>query len=221
MNFQIKNLIKEVYSKENRLSSKTFLIEIGYPIEFVDNLEDSHILNSYPVAFPFENIELNGKIILDVGCGFGIDARYCLENGAECVIGMDLYWKYNSYRNEKFLRIIGDIEKVIPFKFGKFDLLLFNGSFNQIIKKFSVLKKIRNLLKKDGIVIICDLLWIDDISKKDIYKNDLYSWIFNVGGSLTEQEILNIVKATGYRIFNINKFERIYPVERVRVILRK
>ncbi len=222
MNFyRIKDLIKETYSKENRLNSRDFLVDIGYPEKFVNNLNQKEILNSYPVVFPFKNINLERKRILDIGCGSGLDAKFCIENGADFVVGIDIHAKGEAFKNKKFLRIIGDIEQSISFKFSYFDLIVFNGSFNQIIKKFSVLKKIRNLLKENGIVIICDLLWIDDISKKDIYKKDLHSWVFNIGGSLTESEFLNIVNLTRFKVVKFEKIEKVFPVERMRTVLRR
>ncbi len=216
--------IKDIYKVNNIIipihSNNNFLLELGYPKDFINKLDSDKIKNSYPVAFPFKDIQLFNKNILDIGCGIGIDCYYSIYNLSKFVLGIDISFSLlqNSIANNK---ILGDAQK-LPLKNKPFfDIINFNGSFNQIVKKFSLLNYLYEILKKDGIIIICDLMWIGEYEELQYYKSDSDFWIFNIGGCLTEESIWNIECNTLFKILKFEKFEKEFPIQKYRLILKK
>ena len=141
--------IKNIYFYNNpilkKFSNTEFLVNIGYPKNFLKKLPKNIIENSFPVVFPFNDINLKNKKILDLGCGIGLDSAYAIHMNAKFVVGIDI--SFSLLKNAiYFSKINANIEQ-IPIKEKKFfDIILFNGSFNQIIKKYSLLNLIFNFL---------------------------------------------------------------------------
>ncbi len=225
MNNNVVNKIRETYKVDNqkllRLSNLNFLLELGYPEKFLSKIDEEIIINSFPISFPFKDINLYNKNYLDLGCGVGLDCYYAKSNSAKIVLGVDL--SYSLLNNKlNFIKLVCDINKSLPFKEQHFfEIINLNGSFNQIIKKFSLLNNLYKILKDDGLIIINDLLWIGSKKEFQYYKNDENAWIFNIGGCLTENSIWNIEARTFLKIALFDKFEKEYPVQKYRLILKK
>ena len=216
--------IKNIYFYNNpilkKFSNPEFLINIGYPKNFLKKLPKNIIDNSFPVVFPFNDINLKNKKLLDLGCGIGLDSAYAIHMKAKFVVGIDI--SFSILKNGvNFPKINANIEQIPIKKRQFFDIILFNGSFNQIIKKYSLLNLIFNFLNINGIVIICDLFWIGQKEELEIYRNNEDAWLFNVGGCLTEQSILNIEAETQFKILIFEKLEKENPVQKYRLILKK
>ena len=84
-----------------------------------------------------------------------------------------------------------------------------------------MLNLIFNFLNINGIVVICDLLWIGQKEELELYRNNEDAWLFNVGGCLTEQTILNIEVETPLKILLFEKLGKEKPVQKYRLILKK
>ena len=222
---EYKNLIKRSYSKNStlkRLTDIKLLKSLGYPDRYLSHFY--HYLNIFPVAYPFENINLKNKKILDIGCGSGFDAFCALNEGAKLVVGIDISFSVliSKHAINNFYKICADLDEGVPINQKiEFDLIIFNGSFNQIIKKFSVLKNLKTLLKKDGIIVICDLIWCGTTKEKEFYSNNFETWIVNIGGSLTEKDIWNILNKLNLEVLKYTILEEIYPLKRFKVIAKK
>ena len=220
----MKNKLLSFYKFNNRsanfYSSKEFLKSLGYPYDFINKIPEIIIKNSFPVLFPFKNIDVKNRKILDIGCGIGLDCLYLEKNGASFVLGIDISF---SLLKESLAKIksVSDIEDMAFKKNKFFDIILFNGSFNQIFKKFLILNFIHKILKKEGIVIICDLMWIGSNKELEMYRKDEDAWIFNIGGCLTEKEIWNIECRTLFKIKFFEKIEEVYPLKKFKLILEK
>ncbi len=220
-----KLLLKKAYSIDGELknfTNESFLISIGYPKDFIKNFNPKFKI--FPVSYPFEDIDINNKIILDIGCGVGFDAYCAIKLNAKFVVGIDIsqeLLKY-SFKGKNFFKICSDIDQGFPLKAREqFDIAIFNGSFNQIIKKFLILKNLKTLLKKDGKIIICDLLWYGSEYEKKLYETNYDAWVVNIGGSLTETAIWNIEKKVGVKLIKFEIKEDIFPLKRFRVIFKK
>ncbi len=225
MNNNLVKKIKNTYKIDNkkllRLSNHDFLLNLGYPEKFLLKLDKEIIINSFPISFPFKNIDLNNKTYLDIGCGVGLDCCYAQDNSAKFVLGIDL--SYSLIKNRlNFMKLIYDVNNFLPFKENSFfEVINFNGSFNQIIKKFSLLENLFKILKDNGVIIINDLLWIGTEEELHYYKNDENAWIFNIGGCLTENSIWDIEARTLFKISLFEKLEKEYPIQKFRLILKK
>ena len=64
-------------------------------------------------------------------------------------------------------------------------------------------------------------MWIGSKDEFCYYKNEESSWLFNIGGSLTQKGIWNIVTKAGLKVLLFEKLEKIYPLQKYRLILTK
>ncbi|MBT2757512.1 class I SAM-dependent methyltransferase [Mesobacillus foraminis] len=100
---------------------------------------------------------LSDKSVLDLGCGTGHFSKYCAENGASKVIGVDISRNmieqaemYN--KNENIEYICVPIEELdLPNQ--KFDVIISSLAMHYIEDYSQLIKKIRDLLKKNGELI--------------------------------------------------------------------
>jgi len=100
---------------------------------------------------------LNGRNVLDVGCGPGRDAKYFSENGLD-VTGIDLadnFLTIASRMAPKAQFISMDMRK-LDFADSSFDGAWINSSFLHIPKKESksTLSELKRILKPDGLMFL-------------------------------------------------------------------
>ena len=148
------------------------------------NDEDSpHTIEVKPIIIDLVD-NLNGKKILDVGCGAGDLAYYFSENGAKSVLGIDISERAITYANhfnkkdniEYKVMNICDLDKLNS----KFDIVISDMVFNYICDFKSVMKNIYNLLEDKGIVVFSQIhpfstapingrVWSKDKEGNDFY----------------------------------------------------
>ena len=222
---KLQNEIKKTYSVENQnlknLSSVELFIHFGYPEKFL--LKYKKLLKyAFPIAFPFENIDLKDKKILDLGCGIGLDSVFALDNGAKKVYAIDMSESFlnNGIKNDNLLKIKGNMENIF-FKNLFVDVIVMNGSLSLVVNKNSLLDKLNVILEENGYLIICDLFWKENTQEREYFNKDLNSWCWCVGGCLTKNELFNIALKSGYEIFDNVIYENIEELERVKFILKK
>src|SRR5699024_8626678 len=97
---------------------------------------------------------LEGKSVLDLGCGDGHFSKYCIENGAKNVIGVDI--SNNMIERAKKLNQSDNVEFMcLPME----DLALTTETFDLVISSLSIhyvedysamIHKIHSLLKNNG-----------------------------------------------------------------------
>lgn len=132
--------------------------------------------------------DLNGKKILDLGCGYGESCKWYISNGAENVIGVDISEKMieraaELYKDDKIEYKNQCIEE-INFKEETFDIVSSSLAFHYISDFVSVVKKINNVLKQNGILVfsqehpIATAKKIADGWAKDENKEKLH-WILD------------------------------------------
>jgi SAM-dependent methyltransferase len=88
--------------------------------------------------------------ILDLGCGSGSWLDKLSAIGFKNLTGVDLYNQRKINTNDKWTFISGDIFDIQK----KFDIIILHHSFEHMNRPKEVLKKIRELLNKDGVCII-------------------------------------------------------------------
>jgi len=97
---------------------------------------------------------LKGKSVLDLGCGDGHFSKYCIENGAKNVVGVDI--SKNMIERAKKLNQDDNIEFMcLPMEdMGltnqKFDLIISSLSIHYIEDYSAMIQKINELLKSSG-----------------------------------------------------------------------
>lgn len=100
---------------------------------------------------------LEGKTVLDLGCGTGEFVRYCLENKASYVLGVDISKKMIEQakiktENGKADFICAPIED-INITDQKFDVIISSLAIHYIEDYDGLINKVRNLLNYDGVFI--------------------------------------------------------------------
>ena len=76
----------EKHKKESEFDNETFFEEYAKMARSVDGLEAAGEWHQLRPLFP----ALEGKTVLDLGCGYGWHCRYAAEQGAKAVLGIDL-----------------------------------------------------------------------------------------------------------------------------------
>ncbi len=164
-----------------------------------DNYEIFSLAEDYEkkVANYLENISFK-KIVLDAGCGTG---KYLniLENNSEKYIGIDLSKnqlekaKLKSKKNSSEF-ICSDL-LAIPKEDNTFDLIVSSwvlGTITNIDERNKVLKELKRVLKKDGLIILIENAENSEFEMirghdKDNRTRDYNNWILANGFSLDQK----------------------------------
>jgi len=131
-----------------------------------------------------EGLELQGKNVLDIGCGLGRPACILAEKYGAYVVGIDLesHLVERSRQRAKQLGLSGQTKfRVVepgPLDFadGSFDIIVSSGAFTQIHDKLSMYKECKRVLKPGGVLSCYD--WMK--SEGDYSQDMLY--FFEVEG---------------------------------------
>ena len=120
-------------------------------------LKNSKIGKLLYKIFPKESLKIFSEIllnidskILDVGCGAGSLLHTFKESGFKNVLGIDPFIEKNiKHKNglEVFKKTIFDINE-------KQDLIMFHHSFEHLANPLEILKKVNQLLNKNGVCLI-------------------------------------------------------------------
>lgn len=107
---------------------------------------------------PYLLKKINGswQTVLDVGCGAG-NLGAALEDRGITVYGIEAFPEAAQKAETKLSHVLcGDIESaVLPYNDEQFDCILFGDVLEHLVDPWSVLKKLRPYLKKDGTVLTC------------------------------------------------------------------
>ena len=137
----------------------------------------------------FNNLDIEGKVILDFGCGCGYGA-YLLSKRAKTVIGIDysphtIEYAINTYKsnNLEFLQLdacSADVKSVLGEK--KFDFVISFDVIEHLERYFDYLENITYLLSKTGILLLGtpNRLELFDFGSKKAHDHYLQGYPFRV-----------------------------------------
>ena len=159
---------------ENRLKSRFDIVAVGHPTfnrmynEYLYKLQ----LLVLKDALRKHGISLNGKIVLDIGCGTGFFSRFYLENSAQ-ITGIDITTTSieslrKSLPDGKFITM--DISAELPankdYFANQFDIInMLNVIFHVVddVKFERALENLAACLKEGGYLLISDYFGDEDI----------------------------------------------------------
>lgn len=160
-----------------------------------------------------ELVNRTGLKVLDIGCGAGDTGKRLLDAGkAKWVTGIELISERGkaarSILNEVY---IGDIEEMkFDWKSGDFDCFIFGDVLEHIGDPWSLLKRLRPFLAKDGMVVAS----IPNVKHWPVVVNLIFhdEWRYTESGVLDITHLRFFTRRTAIRLFS----EAGYSVEYIR-----
>jgi arsenite methyltransferase len=212
---EIKKLVKDKYSDVSKNPcgvfnfpvGKIFALKVGYSKEVLDNLPSSLTESFTGANNPQPFVELKeGEIVLDLGCGAGLDlyfyARTVGEKGK--VYGLDISGDMVSKARQN-MEIVG-IKNVeisvgesdnLSFNDNFFDVVASNGIYNLSPDKETVMKEVYRVLKPGGRTVFCEIVLKDPLSEDE--RKSHSDWFRCIGGALVEKDFLALMEKTGFK----------------------
>ena len=153
-----------------------------------------------------------GEVVLDIGSGGGLDVFLASKKAGPKgkVIGLDMTEQMlrkaernavkGNYGNVEFR--LGDAED-IPAEDESVDLVMSNCVINLSPDKEKVYKEIYRILKQGGRFVISDMVTEKELDES--IKNDAEKLAACVGGALTMDKYMGIIKKTGFKGVDILK----------------
>lgn len=154
-----------------------------------------------------------GEVVLDLGCGGGLDALYAAQRVAPHgrVYGLDMTpemielakrnQRKTNITNVEFL--LGDIE-AIPLPDESVDVVISNCVINLVPDKDAALREAHRVLKPGGRLAIADPVFRGNPAVPAELRQRLDGWIACVSGALTESEYAAKLKAAGFTEITID-----------------
>lgn len=172
--------------------------------------------------------DVEGKKLLDLGCGTGKNMKYFAERGAD-VFGIDISPTAISYTNG--LGKVGDMGKPLDFPDNHFDIILDVTSSNALndAERAIYIKEIHRVLKPEGYILVRALCKDGDDNAKNLIKMspgkekdtyymkelDLYERVFSKEDfreTYKDFKIIEMEKQTHYARMNNRSYKRNYWV---------
>lgn len=136
--------------KENKYDDEKFFDQYSRMSRSVDGLKGAGEWHEFRRLFP----ALEGKRLLDLGCGFGWHCRYAIEQGAVSALGLDL--SHNMIEGAKGRNALPDIEyrcmaiEDYEFPEGAFDVVVSSLAFHYLESFDGICRKVRRCLVAGG-----------------------------------------------------------------------
>jgi SAM-dependent methyltransferase len=136
--------------KENKYDDSVFFDKYSNMERSVKGLDGAGEWHELQKLIP----NLNGKRILDLGCGFGWHCRYAVEQGAESVVGVDISQKMleeakAKTKSDRIRYVCMPIEE-INFPEAAFDVVISSLAFHYIPSFGDVVSKVSGCLVSGG-----------------------------------------------------------------------
>lgn len=118
--------------------------------------------------------------VLDVGCGSGYSVNYLSQLGFDAT-GIDASEEIIEIGRKKYQNInihVMDANNM-DFPTDYFDLILFECSLSIMKEPIKILSNCKNLLKKDGLILLSDFFFKETNVDDDIYTLNYWNRIFS------------------------------------------
>lgn len=179
---------------------------VGYPAELLDRVPATALESFAGVACPFDADVLRpGDVVLDIGCGSGVDAIVAshLVGPAGIVCALDLTGamcdklrlttQRSGLTNVRVL--YGDAE-AIPLCDGTVTVVTSNAALNLVPDKRRAVAEIARVLRPGGSLQIADILLAAPVT--DVCRDDPEMWAECVVGATTEADFVGLLRDAGF-----------------------
>lgn len=200
------------------------------------NCDFDKALDLLCICFPNFLDDLQGKLVLDFGCGSGFQALALVQSGAQFVIGIDI----NQKSLERAINMAKEkgVEDRAQFKDSidekdrnKFDIVISQNSMEHFKDPINILNEMKTALRKNGKIYITieppwfapygshmhfftKMPWVNLLfSEKAVMKVRSY---FRNDGALRYEDV-----ESGLNKMSINKFERIVSDSGLKILYKK
>ncbi|MDP2939460.1 MAG: methyltransferase domain-containing protein [Candidatus Omnitrophota bacterium] len=212
---EIKKLVKDKYSDVSKNPcgvfnfpvGKIFALKVGYPKEVLDNLPPSLTESFTGANNPQPFVELKeGEIVLDLGCGAGLDLYFYAKAVGEVgkVYGLDISEDMvNKVKRNMELSGIKNAEISVgesdnlPFNDDFFDVVASNGIYNLSPDKDAVMREVYRVLKPGGRTVFCEIVLKEPFSEDE--RKNHSDWFRCIGGALVEKDFLALMEKMGFK----------------------
>lgn len=138
----------------NIYDDKQFFDQYAKMLRSQQGLSGAGEWHQFKALFP----DLDGKSILDIGCGYGWHCKYAVEGGAKQVLGIDLSEKMIHKAKEKNNdpKIIYQVCRLEDYNYpaDSYDCVISNLALHYISDIGAIFRKIYLTLKEDGVFLL-------------------------------------------------------------------
>lgn len=191
--------------KYNFPVGRKFAESVGYESELLDRLPRG-IWESFTGAVnpqPFVDAR-PGEIVLDLGCGAGLDLYlYAQKVGPTGrLFGLDLAQPMLDKARSNLADLgVHNVEwllapaDAIPLPSDSVDLVTANGIYNLSPDKDAVMSEVVRVLKPGGRTIFAEIVLHRELPQAD--RREINDWFRCIGGALVEQDFMDRLRAHG------------------------
>ena len=193
---------------ETEIKSKMYFYE-NFAGEFDSKMNMYDTLKRIDVIFnELLTEDINGKLLLDAGCGTGWFSQRAFERGA-IVTSMDLGDNLLNETAKKCnsKRVIGSVLE-IPFENNSFDIIISSEVIEHVPNPLVAIKEMYRVLKPGGTLILTTpnkiwyfAIWIANTFKLRPYQGlENWSWYYSLKNDITRIGF-NIIDSKGTHLF--------------------
>ncbi|MEW6008150.1 MAG: methyltransferase domain-containing protein [Candidatus Omnitrophota bacterium] len=212
---EIKEAVKEKYgtvAKDpcaafNFPVGKAFALKVGYPKEILDAFPQSMYESFTGANNPQAFVGLkSGEIVLDLGCGAGLDLYFYAKAVGEKgkVYGLDISQEMadKARNNMKTMGIDNVVVECgcsdnLPFTDNFFDVVASNGIYNLSPSKEKVMREVFRVLKVGGRTVFCEIVLKERLPEN--MRKNIDDWFRCIGGALSERDFLALMGKVGFK----------------------
>ena len=136
--------------KENKYDNEKFFEQYGKMTRSVYGLKGAGEWHALRSVLP----DMNGKSLLDLGCGYGWHCKYAVDNGAAKAVGIDLSMKMidkaNEINSDPHIEYHVMAVEDFDYKNNSFDVVLSSLTFHYIESFERVCTNVHSCLVKGG-----------------------------------------------------------------------
>src|SRR3989338_333082 len=188
-------------------TGKTFALAVGYPEGELNKLPDSLIESFAGVNYPpaFQEMK-HGNVVLDIGCGAGMDLYFASQKVGEHgkVYGLDISEEMVKKARSNMQKLnLANVEvklahsDSIPLENESVNVVTSNGIYNLSPDKKAVLKEAYRVLKSNGVICFSEIVLKQELEQE--VRKSVKDWFRCIGGALTKDKFVALMEEVGFK----------------------